>query len=285
MAKRRKGNDVFSGDAGESQAQGWAGPVGNIMKDEFGLDIASESVPLPSKGVVYPIDSPLYGKETIEIRAMTAREEDILTSKALIKKGTVITELLRSCIVNKSINPDDLLIGDRNAIMTALRITGYGASYVVEVGCPSCGEKSKQDFNLSELPITRLQHPPVADGANVFECKIDDKITIRYRYLTGRDEAAITQQQERKRKQGFQGDNLITTRYTNQIVSVNDINDRTKISMFVQKMPTRISTALRKHMDENEPGIEMKSDMRCPHCFEESEVSMPLGAAFFWPES
>tara|TARA_Y100001970_G_C14163151_1_gene819722 strand:+ start:553 stop:1413 length:861 start_codon:yes stop_codon:yes gene_type:complete len=285
MAKKRKGNDVFQGSSGESQAQGWAGPVGNIMKDEFGLDIPTESVPLPSKGAVYQADHPLYNQETVEIRAMTAREEDILTSKALIKKGTVITELLRSCIVDKRVNPQDLLIGDRNAIMTALRITGYGASYQVEVGCPSCGEKSKQDFNLSELPINRLKSPPIADGANVFECKIDDKITIRYRYLTGADEAAITQATERKKKQGFQSDNLITTRYLNQVVAVNDITDRTKISMFVQKMPTRISRALRKHMDDNEPGIEMKARMQCPHCFEESEVGMPLGASFFWPEA
>ena len=82
----------------------------------------------------------------------------------------------------------------------------------------------------------------------------------------------------------MQGSQLITTRYQHQIVSVNGIEDRTKIGMFIQKMPSKYSLALRKHMDENEPGIEMKGHMTCPHCFEGSEVSMPLGAAFFWPD-
>ena len=122
-------------------------------------------------------------------------------------------------------------------------------------------------------------------GANVFECVVDGKLTIRYRFLTGRDEINISKQDQRKTKQGYQSDNLITTRYMSQIISVNDVTDKTKIQMFVQKMPTKISRTLRKHMDENEPGIEMKSYMECPHCFEESEVQMPLGASFFWPDA
>ena len=82
---KRKGNDVFSASEGDSMAQGWQGKVGNVMQDEFGLEIPTEAVPLPSRGAVYPVDHPLYNQETIEIRSMTAREEDILTSKALIK--------------------------------------------------------------------------------------------------------------------------------------------------------------------------------------------------------
>jgi hypothetical protein len=291
MSKKRAGNDVFQGNAdGEKQsapsaaATGWQGPTGNVMIDDFGLDIAVESVPIPSCGVAYPVDHPLHNQETVDIRAMTAHEEDILTSRALIKKGTVISELLRSCFVDKRINPDSLLIGDRNAIMTALRITGYGSDYGVEVDCPACGERSTQQFNLAALPIKRLSVDPIANGANIFEAKLDEKLTIRYRYLTGDDETRISQINERKKKQGMQSSQLITTRYQHQIVSVNGIEDRTKIGMFIQKMPSRYSLALRKHMDENEPGIEMKGDMTCPHCFEGSEVSMPLGAAFFWPD-
>lgn len=280
----RKGNDIFSGDEGKSIAQGWTGSVGNIMKDEFGLEIPTEAVPLPSRGAVYPTGHPLHNQETVEIRAMTAREEDILTSKALIKKGTVISELIRSCLVDKRINPDEMLIGDRNAVMTSLRITGYGSSYEAEVACPACGERSRQDFNLSELPLTRLKEPPVADGSNLFECTIDN-ITFRYKHLTGQDEINISTIQQRKTKSGLGTDNLITTRYQNQLVSINDVTDKTKIQMFIQKMPTRISRSLRKHMDDNEPGIEMKAHMQCPHCFEESEVNMPLGASFFWPDA
>jgi hypothetical protein len=289
---KRKNNDVLTGGAPEgSMAAGWQGQRADIMRDEFGLEIPVENVPLPSKGVVYHVDHPLHLQETVQIRAMTAREEDILTSKALIKKGTVITELIKSCLINKSIDPNDMILGDRNALMVALRITGYGSDYAIEVGCPSCGERSKQNFNLSELPITGLKQEPIAMGSNLFEAvmpkhrETDPELTIRYRHMTGNDEVEVTSIQERKKKQGFKTDNLITTRYKQQIVAVNDISDKTKIQMFIQKMPTRYSLALRKAMDSNEPGVNMKQHIQCPHCSEESEVSMPLGASFFWPDA
>jgi len=292
MSKKRDGNDVFTGgpDGQEPSktatgSPAWQGPTGNVLKDDFGLDIAIEAVPIPSRGVAYPTGHPLHGKETVEIRAMTAHEEDILTSRALIKKGTVISELLRSCFIDKRINPDALLVGDRNAIMTALRITGYGSEYPVEVDCPSCSERSTQNFNLADLPIKRCLKDPVAIGANVFEAELDEKLTIRYRYLTGEDEQKISTQNDRKKKQGFEASQLITTRYQYQICSVNGIEDRTKINMFIQKMPSKYSLALRHAMDENEPGIEMAGKMICPHCFEASEVPMPLGASFFWPDA
>ena len=113
----------------------------------------------------------------------------------------------------------------------------------------------------------------------------DPDLTIRYRHMTGHDEVNITQMQERKKKQGFKTDNMITNRYQHQIVAVNDISDKTKIQMFIQKMPTRYSLALRQAMDANEPGIKMRQHIGCPHCGEESEVSMPLGANFFWPDA
>jgi len=289
---KRKNNDVLTGGAPEgSMAAGWQGQRGDVLRDEFGLEIPVENIPLPSKGVVYPPEHPLHMKETVEIRAMTAREEDILTSKALIKKGTVITELIRSCLIDKRIDPNDMILGDRNALMVALRITGYGSDYAIEVGCPACGERSRQNFNLGELPISNLKNDPVALGSNLFEATMpknkdtDPDLVIRYRHMTGHDEVEVTAMQERKKKQGFKTDNLITTRYRQQIVAVNDISDKTKIQMFIQKMPTRYSLALRKQMDANEPGVEMKQHIQCPHCSEESEVSMPLGASFFWPDA
>lgn len=289
---KRKNNDVLTGGAPEgSMAAGWGGQRADIMRDEFGLEIPVENVPLPSKGIVYPPEHPLHMQETVQIRAMTAREEDILTSKALIKKGTVITELIRSCLIDKRIDPNDMILGDRNALMVSLRITGYGSEYPVEVGCPACGERSKQTFDLAALPISRLSENPIAEGSNVFETVMpknresDPELKIRYRHLTGTDEINIQQIQERKKKQGLGADNLITTRYQHQVVAINDVTDKTKIQMFCQRMPTKYSLALRRAMDNNEPGIEMKQYIQCPHCMEESEVSMPLGANFFWPES
>ena len=260
--------------------------VSNVAKDEFGLDIPTELVPLPSKGRIYPSDSPLYGQEALEIRPMTAREEDILTSRAYIKKGNVISKLIESCLVDKSINPDELISGDRNALMVALRITGYGAEYKAEIDCPACGAKSEQSFNLSELRIKRLAVDPVAEGSNLFELELPiSKKSVRVKFLTGEDEQEMMTIADRKKKSGIVSSSAVTDRLSRSIVSVAGISDKTKIGMFVRNMPARDSLALRKFLDNQEPGIDMSVYMSCPSCNEESEVTMPLGASFFWPDS
>ena len=260
-------------------------PTRNVMKDDFGFEIPVETVPLPSLGKCYPEESAVHNKETIEIRSMTAREEDILTSKALIKKGTVISHLLKSCMINKAIDPDQMLAGDRNAVMVALRVTGYGAEYKVEVDCPSCQARSKQSFNLGELEIKRLGIEPVSHGVNMFEFSMPvTKAKVRFKFLTGADEQEIMIQQERQKKQGQRAENLITSRLRYSITSVNGVTDKSKLNMFISNLPARDSLAFRKHLDKNEPGIQMKSWMDCNSCLEHSEVRLPLGAAFFWPD-
>lgn len=284
MSENRDGNTVFT--ANQAKDQGFT--TRNVMKDDFGMDVPVESVPLPSQGKVYDVDSSSHNRETIEIKAMTAREEDILTSRALIKKGTVISELLRSCIVDKSIDVDRMISGDRNALMTAIRITGYGSEYTVEVDCPDCSEKSKQDFNLSELPIKRLNIDPVELGENAFEFELPvSKKKVVFRFLTGKDELNMqtAQQRRQKKKIGGDVDNIVTSRLLHSIMSIEGIDDKNKISTFVRNMPARDSQVLRKFMDDNEPGVEMKSWMQCPHCFEDTEVSLPIGASFFWPDA
>ena len=257
----------------------------DVMKEDFGYEVPVETVPLPSRGLAYPADNTLHNQETIMIKAMTARDEDILTSRALIKKGTVITELLRSCIVEKSIHPDHMLSGDRNAVMVALRVTGYGVDYNVDVDCPACGERSKQSFNLAELPINQLQLSPTIAGTNSFEFELPvTRKKVIFKFLTGADEQELMVIAERKKKQGVVAENAVTTRLQYSIVSIDGITDKNKISAFVRNMPARDSLALRKHIDKNEPGIDMKSWMDCPACFEHSEVRLPLGAAFFWPD-
>lgn len=258
----------------------------NVMKEEFGYETPIDLVPLPSQGLIYPPESGFHGKETVEVRSMTAKEEDILTSRALIKKGTVITELIKSCLVDKNLDVDVLTAGDRNAIMTALRVTGYGAEYNVEVICPACDTKQKQEFSLTDLPIKRLEVPPVAPGSNLFSFDLPvSKKTVHFKFLTGKDEREMSIIQERQKKQGRKVDSLVTDRLVNSIVSVDGTTDRNKINTFVRNMPARDSLLLRKHMDAAEPGIEMKAWMTCVECDEHSEVNLPLGASFFWPDS
>ena len=279
----------MSGDNNERSeifGQNPAMPTRNIMKEDFGFEVPVELVPLPSGGIVYDIESPLHGASTLEISAMTAKDEDILTSRALIKKGTVITHLLKSCLIDKSIEPGMMLSGDRNAVMVALRVTGYGPEYRVEVDCPECGERSKQEFDLTDLPIKGLNLQPVSPGANVFEFTLPvTKFPVRFKYLTGDDEQEMMTTAERRKKKGFTQETGVTSRLSACIVEVNGIKEKIKIDKFIRNMPARDSLALRKHLDDNEPGIDMKAWMDCPHCSETSEVNLPLGATFFWPDS
>jgi len=257
----------------------------NIMKDDFGMEIAVESVPLPSRGLIYSPESSVFGREVLEIKPMTAREEDILTSRAYIKNGTVITELIKSCLIDKSIDVESLITGDRNALMIALRITGYGADYDVECECPRCATSARYNFNLSNLQIKRLEIEPVSEGSNLFEVVLPvSKKSVKVRFLNGHDEKEMMVLSERKKKLGLQHDSLVTDRLSFSIVSVDGISDKNKINHFIKEMPARDSLALRKFLDNNEPGVNMSVTMKCNSCFEESDIRLPLGATFFWPD-
>lgn len=280
MSDRNDRNQVFTGGSQPGM------PARDVMKDDFGFEVPVESIPLPSLGVVYPAESPLHGKETVDVRAMTAREEDILTSRALIKKGTVITELIKSCLIDKRIDVSTMLSGDRNALMVALRVTGYGAEYNAEVECPACQARSKQAFNLSELQIKPLTLEPITLGQNLFEVTLPiTKKSVRFKFLTGADEEEIMTIQERKKKAGGMSDNLVTTRLQFCLMAVDGKVEKNLINSFIRSMPARDSLFLRQVIDQNEPGIDMKSYMDCPSCSESSEVRIPLGASFFWPDA
>lgn len=256
------------------------------LKADFGLDIPQELVPLPSMGKVYPPETPLYGLESIEIKAMTAKEEDILTSRALLKKGTVISELIKSCLIDRSIDSLQLLSGDRNALMIAIRITGYGPEYNVELECAECGVKSPHGFDLGALPIKRLEIDPIQPGANLFEYELPySKKRVRFKFMTGRDEEEILVTNEKQKKLALGSESNVTTNLLYSIVSIEGITDRGKIAGFVKNMPARDSLALREYIKENEPGIIMRQDTTCDACGHTEEVSMPLGVTFLWPQA
>jgi hypothetical protein len=256
------------------------------VKADFGLDIPVETVPLPSGGMVYPEGSPLHGRETVEIRAMTTREEDILMSRALLKKGTVISELIKSCVVDRSIDPLDMLTGDRSALMVAVRITGYGPEYETEVTCPECETKFQCTFDLASLPIQRLQIEPYEKNANVFQFMLPySKKLVLFKFLTGRDEEEITATAAKKKKMQLGGDNTVTANLMQQLLKVGDVTDRARIANFVRSMPARDSLALRNYIRDNEPGIVMRQDVTCSNCAHTEETSMPIGVSFLWPGS
>lgn len=257
-------------------------------RQAIGFDLPVAEVPLPSRGLVYP-DGPLHMAETVELKPMTAREEDILMNRTLVRKGTVVTELIKSCMIDKNIDVNSMISGDRNALMIAVRITGYGADYSPKVTCPAC--ESQQDFsvNLESLPVKELdlsKLKQVATGQNAFEYTLPlSKKTVIFKFLTGKEEERILQDIEAKRKKGIVQENLVTTKLMNSIIAIEGNTERGVINQFCQYMPARDSLALRKVLDESEPGVDMSSDFVCNSCGHTEVLTVPLGPSFFWPNA
>ena len=236
----------------------------------------TEVVDLPSKGLLYPEGSPLStGK--IEIKYMTAREEDILTSANLIKQGMVVEKLLESLIVDKSIKVDDLLIGDKNSILIASRILAYGKEYEVEIG----GRKIEVD--LTTLKDIELDESIVTNGVNEFEFELPaTKRKLTFKLLTSGDEKAI--EEEVKGYQKIDGIGYeLTTRLKHQIISVDGDTKRASINSFVDnEFLSRDSVAFRTYIAEITPDVDMTSTYTDAEG-NEKEFTVPMTVTFLWP--
>ncbi len=240
----------------------------------------SEIIDLPSRGVVYPKDSPL-SEGKIEIKYMTAKEEDILTSQNLIKKGIVVDVLLNSLILTEGITAEDLIIGDKNAVMVASRILAYGPEYEVELTNPETDEKFKHTFNLTECPFKEL--PEGVDySQNLFEMLLPiSKKKIQFKLLSGKDEKAIDLQLKKTKK--FGASTEITTRLRHAIVSVDGDDTLAVITTFINNMLSRDSLALRQYIAKIAPDIVLEQDVDMEG--ELVTVDIPLTTEFFWPTS
>ena len=238
----------------------------------------TEVVDLPSKGLLYPKDSPLStGK--IEIKYMTAKEEDILTSANLIKQGVVVEKLLESLIVDKSIKVDDLLIGDKNAVLVASRILAYGKEYEVEV------DGRKIEVDLTQLKDNQLDDSIVTNGANEFEFELPaTKRKLTFKLLTSGDERVIDEEVKGYEKIHGIGYEL-TTRLKHQIISIDGDTKRVSINNFVDnEFLSRDSIAFRAHVASIMPDVDMTSSYTDEEG-NEKEFTVPMTVTFLWPNA
>jgi len=246
----------------------------------------TEVVDLPSKGLLYPKDSPLAGG-TIELKYMTAKEEDILTSRNLIQKGIVLDRLLESVIVDEKVSLDDLLLGDKNAIMIATRVLGYGKDYTVQLTDPSTGEKQEETFDLTKVSDKKVDKKLFKGGKNEFEFELpSSKIKILFRLLTHKEEKEIEAELKALRKftkeSGISSE--ITTRLKKAILSVGGDTSLKRINEFVDgELLSRDSFAFREYLQEITPDIDMSFTFISEQTGEDTTMDIPLDVEFFWP--
>tara|TARA_B100001123_G_scaffold74689_5_gene84305 strand:+ start:28603 stop:29469 length:867 start_codon:yes stop_codon:yes gene_type:complete len=254
----------------------------------FSFVVPTEFVELPSKGKFYSPDHPLYNQETVEVKQMTAKEEDMLTSRSLLKKGVALDRVLQSVIVDKNINPDTLLIGDRNALIVAMRVSGYGSDYNTSVTCPACSDAQKYDFNLNDITIFHGEDEietgvvPLENG--MFGTVLpQSELHVVFRLLNGHDEKRMSKRVENARKRNQQ-EKLVTSQLRNILVSVNGDASSEALQYVIENMPSGDARHLRLMYKLSAPNLDMTQHFNCSSCGHEQELEVPLTADFFWPD-
>jgi len=281
-------NKERAGGAQQKDSQ----PPPQMMQEEggggFSFVVPTEFVELPSQGRFYPEGHPLEGQESIEIRQMTAKEEDLLTSRTLLKKGIALDRLIKNLIVDKKIKPDLLLTGDRNAILIATRVSGYGNVYTTKVTCPNCSAQQEYSFDLNEANVY--------DGNNVEAGSAVDhedgtftttlpqtKVEITFRLLTGQDEKNLLNQIEHARKKRLE-ENAVTRQLKQIIVAVNGDESQDLINYAIENIPSGDSRHLRLVYKRVTPDIDLTQFFECNECDHSQQLEVPLTADFFWPD-
>lgn len=245
---------------------------------EYGFP--TETIDLPSGGALYPEGSPLRSGK-VDVKYMTAKEEDILTSTNLIQKGTVIDKLMESLIVTKGVKPDDLLIGDLNAVMVAARILAYGKEYKTELMCMSCAKKFDHTIDLTELKTVT---PTVGVDKNEYSITLPTGIAITFKLLTRGDEKQVEAEASALKKVNGAIEGETSTRLKYIITSVNGNTDRKVVRNFAETMIIRDIRALREEMKKVSPDVNFEVHTECPNCSADVKTRMPFGANFFWPD-
>ena len=279
---------------GQSKPDNTGAPVQQMTAPEtiedppaFSFVVPTEFVDLPSKGRFYPEGHPMHGQETIEIRQMTAKEEDILTSRTLLKKGVALDRVIRRLICDKSIDPQTLILGDKNALVIATRVSAYGNIYTTEVSCPACGHNQHHNFDLDELEIRASAGWEEFNVVENDDCTFTtvlprSKAEVTFKLLNGYDEQKISNLTERDRKK--KQERNITRQLEGMIVAVNGSEDLEMIRYLVENIPSADSRHLRSVYRMAMPNIDMTQTFECDECTYEQDMEVPLSADFFWPE-
>ena len=244
------------------------------MDSKFKLP--TETVELPSKGLLYAEDSPL-AKGEIEMKYMTAKEEDILTNRNYISNGTVIDRLLKALIVTPGINFDDILVGDKNAIMIAARILAYGKDYQITYN----GQKHNVD--LTSLDNKKVNEELFINRSNKFAFTLPmSGNVVEFKLLTHADETKIEQEINGLKKLDKESSPEVTTRLKYIIVSINGLTELKDIREFVDNyLLAADARALREQYAKIQPDVDLKITL--PGV--EEGVSLPIGLDFFWPDA
>lgn len=247
------------------------------------MNVPTQPLDLPSKGLLYPEGSPLSSGQ-VELYLPTAMHEDILTNRNFIQQGVVIDKFLQAIIASK-IDYNDLLLGDKNAIMIGARILAYGSQYSFKYAPPGSNVSEDVTVDLSQLKEKEIDWSKVTKGKNEFEYELPmTKQLITYKITTHKDETAIEAEIKGLQKVNKNLSSDVTVRLSHSIVAVNGDRDRKVIRDFVRSMPIKDSQELRKQIVMSTPDIVMKFDFTTASGEVVEGLSLPMTVDFLWPD-
>jgi hypothetical protein len=247
--------------------------------EENKFKVPTETIELPSQGLLYPESHPLSSGK-LEMKYMTAREEDILTNAAYIKQGTVIDKLLQSLIVTK-FDYNDLLVGDKNSLMIAARVLAYGSNYDITYS----GIEQKIDLSLlNPKPLT--EEIKLSKGANMFTYTLPDSgNVITFKLLTHGDEQKIDTELKGLKKLNKDASNEGVVRLCHQILAINGDSETKSIRDFVNNyLLAKEARAFRQYYLSISPDIDLTTSV-INSKGEEEDIEIPITINFFWPDA
>ena len=245
--------------------------------------VPTEFIELPSQGKLYPPDHQLHNQKTIEIKQMTAKEEDILTSESLIRNGVVLHRLIESVVVDDNIDPMSMLTCDRNAIVIWSRIYGYGSEYNTKFQCPSCGNVEELSFDLKTILESKnteeldYDNAEFSESGNFIVTLPTTGWKVECRMANGYSEKQMAAQQNSKTK-----DSLATSQMKMIIKSIEGHQDKKIINQAIEVMPAKDALHLRFEYQNLYPELELEHAFSCKKCGFSQEVEVPITADFFW---
>lgn len=246
----------------------------------------TDFVELPSQGKFYAKDSPLYGVDKVEVKYMTAKEEDILVSPGLQKAGIALDRMIESLLIDKRIRAKDLLVGDKNAILINARKNAFGNNYEFNFYCEKCGTVNNHVKDLNDISIKEIETNDsclITEAGTILLTLPKSKTTLELKFLRGEDETAIEQVIEKRTKNNLPAESLLT-RYRYMILAVNGKSDTDDIVSFINSMPIMDSAYLKKKYSELNPDVKFTYVADCKKCGHTNEGGVPISANFFWPE-
>jgi len=250
------------------------------MSTQTKLSLPTETVELPSKGLLYPLDNPL-SSGVIEMKYMTAKEEDILSNPNYIRQGTVFDKLLNSLIVSK-INYDDLTVGDKNAVLIAARILGYGKDYHVKMAHPVTGEDEAISIDLSTLKNRDVDYSTYSN-INEFTFTLPaSQNEITFKILTHGDERIIEEELKGLKKANLSAE--VTTRLKQTIIAVNGDRDKKTVRDFIDNyLLATDARAFRDYIKTISPDLDLTFTFVGSDGYTQEGVEIPLNISFFYP--